>query len=409
MVTLGLIHFALLGILIGTLQQPAQKPPSFAIYLMDYPKGSEVPGSIYYGPRDASKIALESTPVISDADILSYDLRQHSMRLTNEALARIPRAPSLHGFPFVVIAKGERIYLGVFTRGISSIGFSGPAIVVDRKMLHEDQPEDTLVIERGYPSAHFSGPDPRSDHRIIEALTELHKLKAADEWLVWHTDGAGDEATSFSSQPLKKQSAVLDNYLENNLSIHPGLKWEMEQGTQKKLDPRISLVGRWHGFDVYDVIEESYRLKQIILESPPGTFRILYSLDGTAAHVVPGPSKIIAVQGVPILVTSSPPDKTWYYFAEKLFLFDDQSGLPTELDVEGVIGTVIWEILPDRLRPTKAVNPFNLQTLTYQSPLYKDGDLKCCPTGGSMEIRLSLRGNALGPIYKKYDPTRMAR
>jgi len=39
----------------------------------------------------------------------------------------------------------------------------------------------------------------------------------------------------------------------------------------------------------------------------------------------------------------------------------------------------------------------------------EDGDLECCPTGGSLEIRLGLQGNALVPIYKKKDPTRVAR
>jgi hypothetical protein len=160
------------------------------------------------------------------------------------------------------------------------------------------------------------------------------------------------------------------------------------------------MVGRWHDFDVYDVIEDSFHLKQIVLESQPGTFRILYSL-AAGTVVVPGPSRIVTVQGRPILVTSSPPGDTGHYFQEKLFLLNDQDGLPIELNVEGIIRGVLWEMNLEKRRPVKAISPFDLQTLTYQSPLYQDGDLECCPTGGSLEIRLGFRDDALVPIYQK--------
>jgi hypothetical protein len=420
MMMLRFLYYALLGILSASIQRPAPHAPSFAIYLIDHPEDYGTQGSRIYGTRDVSEIALEAKPLISDADILSYDLRQHSMKLTKEAVARIPRTPSLHGLPFVVVANGDRIYLGVFNRNISSIGCGCPTILVDRNLVYffpykegqnslpEAQPDNTLVIDRSYPQglfAQFAAPDPRSDPRIVRALTQLHKLKAADEWLVWRTGRISDEATPLSSYPLEKPSSVLDHYLDNLLVIHPELKWDLEFAGNKKLDPKVSMVGRWHDFDVYDVIEKSLHLKQIVLESPPGMYRILYSL-ATGTRVVPGPSKIVTVQGKPILVTSSPPQDPERFYEEKLFLLDEQSGLPTELNVEGVIGSALWEFFPDKLWLGKAVCPFDLQTLTYQAPVYKDGDPECCPTGGSVEIRLGFQGSLLVPIYKKYDPTK---
>jgi hypothetical protein len=94
-------------------------------------------------------------------------------------------------------------------------------------------------------------------------------------------------------------------------------------------------------------------------------------------------------------ITPLDPDRP---FEEKLFLLDDLSGLPTELNVEAVIGSVLWEILPDQFL-NKAVSPFDLQTLTYKAPVFKNGD-----PAGSVEIRLGFKGNELVPIYKKYDP-----
>jgi len=197
---LGFIYCAFVSLVAAVIHQPAPQTPSFAIYLLDHPDNYGEPGSRVYGQREVSEFALESTPLISDADILSYDLRQHSMKLTKEALARIPRTPSLHGLPFVIVANGERIYLGIFNRGISSFASGCPTILVDRKAVYfvpykegqnplpEAQTDDILVIDRGYPQSHFTHiaePDPRSDPRIVKTLTELHKLKAADEWLVW--------------------------------------------------------------------------------------------------------------------------------------------------------------------------------------------------------------------------------
>jgi hypothetical protein len=80
--------------------------------------------------------------------------------------------------PFVVVADGQRIYIGVFVTCSSSMSFAVPAIVVDRQKVVKDQPPDTLVIERAYPQASFGvGPDPRSDPRIKTALSALHQQK----------------------------------------------------------------------------------------------------------------------------------------------------------------------------------------------------------------------------------------
>jgi hypothetical protein len=67
--------------------------------------------------------------------------------------------------PFVVIADGTRIYLGTFTSQISSIGPTGPFVYV------EDISADDLFLR-----SPLSGSDPRSDERIIKALSERGKL-----------------------------------------------------------------------------------------------------------------------------------------------------------------------------------------------------------------------------------------
>ena len=155
----------------------AQKTNSFSIYLPSEPVDRRITA---YGKGDWSRIRLAETPLISAADILSYDFADHSMRLRSEALARIPRPP-VWGTPFVVVANGQPIYLGVFMTGDSSMSFAVPRIMTDRRVLVTNQAPDILVIERASPRPSFGvGPDPRGDQRIQTALAALHKLKGHD-------------------------------------------------------------------------------------------------------------------------------------------------------------------------------------------------------------------------------------
>lgn len=148
---------------------------SFGIYLTAETLGRRITA---YGKGDWSGVRLSESPLISGADIISYDFTNHSVRLRPEALAKIPRPP-VGGTPFVVVADGQRIYLGAFTTVESSMSFAVPSITVDRRMVVTNQPTDTVVIERAYPSPSFGvGPDPRGDQRIKTALKALHKLKS---------------------------------------------------------------------------------------------------------------------------------------------------------------------------------------------------------------------------------------
>jgi len=121
----------------------------------------------------------EPSPLIAGDDIISYDLSTHAMKLQREALARIPNPP-VDGTPFIVVAQGQRVYLGVFITITSSHSFAVPVIDAHPQALNPSHPADTLVIERAYPSKSFGvGPDPRGDERIKTALIALGKSKGA--------------------------------------------------------------------------------------------------------------------------------------------------------------------------------------------------------------------------------------
>lgn len=197
------LAFALAGVrlcLAGGQTASTATPPAFGIYTVTEPVERAL---LTRGTGDWSKVTLSPAPVISDADILNYDLTTHTLRLRPEARARLPRPP-VSGTPFVVTAAGQRIYLGAFTTSDSSMSFAVPCIVVDAPIRTNQSPH-TLVIDRAYPTTAFGlGPDPRGDPRIGSALEK--RVSVARELDV-------DELLA-ALRPLLPQDWTLRHYLD---------------------------------------------------------------------------------------------------------------------------------------------------------------------------------------------------
>ena len=175
---MNLKHLAIIaftGVLIGCAGKPKPAPisaeapaHSFAIYRVAFETDRWDPATL--GELDT--LLLVKEPVITDADILSYDFASHQMLVTRAALARLPRT-STWGVPFVVMADGQRIYLGAFGTAVSSSSIPVPTILVDLRAY-----TNLLTIDSDYPGDVFAhDPDPRSDERIRAALAGLKKLQ----------------------------------------------------------------------------------------------------------------------------------------------------------------------------------------------------------------------------------------
>lgn len=183
------IRSVLLGLILLTVDGWAETTNTFGIYLTADPVDSRITVD---GTGDWSKVALQPRPIISAADIISYDRTRHAMKLRPEVFARLPK-PSVNGTPFVAMAGGEKIYLGVFTTPVSSLSFAVPTILPDARMIDTNLPADTLVIQRRYPTAAFGkGEDPRDDQRIISVLWNLEKLTSSVPYVPTRHDGVKD-------------------------------------------------------------------------------------------------------------------------------------------------------------------------------------------------------------------------
>ncbi len=155
--------------LTGSACQPG-KNNGFAIYLL----AQNIPAA-ELARIDIDRLPLESKPIISNDDIISYDKANHMIELTPAAYTRVQQIFPIpvNGFPFVVCAGNERIYTGAFWTSISSISFSGVVI-----MQPVDTKNTTIQITLGYPGPEFfTGDDPRADSRIMKALEKDGKMK----------------------------------------------------------------------------------------------------------------------------------------------------------------------------------------------------------------------------------------
>lgn len=130
---------------------------------------------------DVRSLQLREPPLVTSADMITYDPATHEIELTPEAYARVQqvfRLPvDVDGVPFVVTVGRQPIYAGALWTPLSSLSFDG---VVIMQPLEEAPP--IIRLDRGYPASDFArGRDPRSDARVLSSLAAEGKLKQGAE------------------------------------------------------------------------------------------------------------------------------------------------------------------------------------------------------------------------------------
>jgi len=166
-----LTWFLLLVLALSLLGCRSTQAGGFAIYRL----AKDIP-SADLSKFNLQDLPLEEQPILSDADLISYDRATHEMELTDAADRRIQHLFStpvqVSGMPFVLCVGNKPIYAGAFWTPLSSLSFDG---VVIMQPFGEDGHH--LRIELGYPGPDFFlGEDPRADPRIMKALESTAKL-----------------------------------------------------------------------------------------------------------------------------------------------------------------------------------------------------------------------------------------
>lgn len=128
--------------------------------------------------QELSSLELQVRPWISSNDIEYYDYSAHVVYLKNELIISDNTAwdISVFGKPFVVIANGERQYLGAIWPSFSSSMFSGPVINVAPRFY----PDDIIHISY-FRYLSQQSQDPRENDEIRDALISTSKYHAGLE------------------------------------------------------------------------------------------------------------------------------------------------------------------------------------------------------------------------------------
>ncbi len=158
--------------------------PAFAIHrVLSEPEMTELES---VSALDLNSLEIDPRPLMTDADIISYDWDKHLVRLEPGVLERMtPEKFDLKGNPFLVISNGERIYLGAFWTHISSYGHYVPIISAGLFALtiQDDGSRiaDAFVIRPPFGTHDEPPATPHKDPRIRAALEAVGKLAAATE------------------------------------------------------------------------------------------------------------------------------------------------------------------------------------------------------------------------------------
>lgn len=232
------------------------------------------------------------------------------------------------------------------------------------------------------------------------------KIGTDREWLIWSDDSKkGVDGRVYPAKQIP-QHEITEHYIENVMELHGDLEWQIKkEKIPFTAKPTVTFIGKWNNYNVYDVIvnEHEIQLKQIVLEVTPVNFKILYSLFPWPTKLDLTPSYIINTDGVDVLVSKVRVPGTGSLFYEKYFIIDPDTGLPDVLDMS-LIEETLKELLPPKHGIWKG-GSFSLRNLSYVSPVWKDGDGNCCPSGGRVEIKLIMNNyGKLIPISKEYDP-----
>jgi len=139
----------------------------FAIYVSET--------SLWNPPHNPDEIKMTPTPLLTDKDLVSYDWATHVMTINTNTIQRLPVFRyGMQCSNIVVVANGQRCYVGSFIGGEDSISpDSVPHIRISGTSHQRRLMNATLRIEF---VRRLDAGDPRNDSRVHDALKKAGKL-----------------------------------------------------------------------------------------------------------------------------------------------------------------------------------------------------------------------------------------
>jgi outer membrane protein assembly factor BamD (BamD/ComL family) len=152
-------------------ESAAQETHSVGLYVVT------LPDSVGQARRmQMADLKLAAEPLISQDDISQYDWQTHTIHLKPGVLHRIQGFKFRLTKPFVMVADGRRLYMGMLSSPLSSEGYNGVPVIWFWPETLSAQQQDTIKIESPPYDGH-SQRDPRSDETLKQALQGIDVLK----------------------------------------------------------------------------------------------------------------------------------------------------------------------------------------------------------------------------------------
>jgi hypothetical protein len=134
--------------------------------------------------------------------------------------------------------------------------------------------------------------------------------------------------------------------------------------------------------------------KSIAIEADTGTYRLIYLLHEQFMGLTFMPSKIVKIDNRDVLYTVSIYSGTGNYREEKYWVWDYTHDFPVELDHQKAINYAFEQVMPPGHGVWKG-GRFDIESLSFKSFTWRDGDGNCCPTGGTIKIDFCIMNNQL--------------
>jgi HEAT repeat protein len=215
---------------------------------------------IYYAKENELDIGLEKVElsdyeILTEKHIVSYDWDTHTMTLTKEGVQRIPSSSliGVRGRSFVIVADGQRCYLGAFWSSFSSISCSVPVINIHKPGAPIESGK--VQIERAYPTGKFAqGKDPRFDDKIKNVLKETGKLRYSDSEVVSRL--SEKEVLRMADEFATKRRAKYETF---DLNFYPKRSAKFNAERKSWFVPYIRTPNRWPGDHFSILVDDSTR------------------------------------------------------------------------------------------------------------------------------------------------------
>ena len=109
---------------------------------------------------------------------------------------------------------------------------------------------------------------------------------------------------------------------------------------------------------------------------------------------------IATVQGTPVLIYRTRVPGTGYFFIEYYFIYDKDKKTPVRINMSGIYNS-LSRALPKDHSVWKG-GGLDFEKITFSHAVWKDGDANCCPSGGRVDLKLSLKDGKIIVVEERY-------